>query len=240
MLPLHTPRERRPHATNLFALVAQLAQQGSCKAPFVGSTPTQSSIGASSNWTRKSDFHSENAGSFPVAPSIHHIHSSSSAAEQLLYTEMREGASPSWSTTETIRLDEDPVLKTGARKGCRCKSIPFPPFSRSSSAAEQPADNGTIVSANLTSWSNASLCQCRATMLKTSWMGMQVPREAPFAPLRQCRAVALKTQRLGMRVPRGVYAAVRQCRANSLRNCWMVVRVHSAAKSFREVSHDEF
>jgi hypothetical protein len=79
---------------------------------------------------------------------------------------------------------------------------------------------------------HASLCQCRATMLKTSWMGMRVPREAPFAPLRQCRAVALKTQRLGMRIPRGVYAAVRQCRANSLRNCWMVVRVHSAASIF--------
>lgn len=133
LLSLHfqPTRTSRPQASKLRGGLAQLVQQIPCKYPFVRSTRTLASI-------------------LNIPTPVAH------SAEQVFYTDKVEGAKPSWSTTETIRLDEEPVLKTGARKGCRCESIPFPPFSRSSSVAEQPADNGKIVSATLTSWSTYS------------------------------------------------------------------------------------
>jgi hypothetical protein len=159
MLPLHTPHERRPHATNLFALVAQLAQQISCKDPFVGSTPTQSSIGASSNWNRRLGFQPINADSSSVAPPIHHLHSSSSAAEQLLYTEMREGASPSWSTTWNfgrVRFIAPASKAGGPSRGPWVQIRTGSSTSRTSSIVEHSTDNREVVGASPTSWSNSS------------------------------------------------------------------------------------
>ena len=139
------------------------------------------------------------------------------------------GADPGFSKLWVSSNQSRTLACEAGNEGANPFTHPISAFSKDSNA---PACNAGMRQCKSVNVLHASLCQCRATMLKTSWMGMRVPREAPFAPLRQCRAVALKTQRLGMRVPRGVNAAVRQCRANSLRNCWMVVRVHSAAKVF--------
>lgn len=55
------------------------------------------------------------------------------------------------SHMEVIRPDEDLVLKTSARKGCRCESMPLPPSARIAQSAEQTVDNRSVESSNLSS-----------------------------------------------------------------------------------------
>ena len=72
-------------------------------------------------------------------------------AERLAVNQVVTGSIPVDAAMEVIRPDEEPVLKTGARKGCRCESMPLPPSARIAQSAEQTVDNRSVESSNLSS-----------------------------------------------------------------------------------------
>jgi hypothetical protein len=72
-------------------------------------------------------------------------------AERLTVTQMTTGSIPVDAAMEVIRPDEEPALKAGARKGCRCESMPLPPHARIAQSAEQTVDNRSVGNSNLSS-----------------------------------------------------------------------------------------
>ncbi len=71
--------------------------------------------------------------------------------ERLTVNQDVTGSNPVDAAMEVIRPDEELVLKTGARKGCRCESMPLPPYARIAQTVEQTVDNRSVGSSILSS-----------------------------------------------------------------------------------------
>lgn len=108
------------------ALEADRIMRRATDAELVGSIPTEGSIFRWRNWKRRSLTR--------IRLNVRVVHGRkhcivAQLAEQPTVNRSVTGSNPvDAEHTEVIRPDEEPVLKTGARKGCRCESMPLPFF----------------------------------------------------------------------------------------------------------------
>jgi hypothetical protein len=160
-------------------------------------------------------------------------------AERLTVNQVVTGSIPVDAATEVIRPDEEPVLKTGARKGCRCESMPLPPSARIAQSAEQTVDNRSVESSNLSSCTIvegrvASGFRSLADYLpwKQGAAG-SIPATRTMRVRNDGHSAGLQTQQREFESHHVLSAPLRQGRAVSLKTRWIGVQVPGGVNECR-------